>query len=271
MRRLTAEETGLAALRELSESLRAFGDDYSMPICSQMVGGNARLIGSGSLFAVTDKVFLITASHVVEEHFPRKVRSLRNGEPNDCHLLVPSAGDRLVSISGRVTGSPKFDVAVLEISSPQELTTRWTPIELDQVSLGEPTEGWHHFAGWPVQLSSRSAGAMQGDRYRFTCRSENSIVDDEQLELALPIDLNGHVTFDGTPASLPALEGISGCPVWRVFGEHPSEYRPRVAGVETGYIRKAQHLYVKATRWHVVLSLIERAYPGLLGQTRLST
>lgn len=257
-------DLGLHVLRGVANELKRLGDDFSVPICAQLKGGDPRQLGSGSFLRIATDWFLVTASHVVEDLFPP--RALKSGHANDCDVLVPGQDDALVTLSGHVTGTFSHDVAVLRLGDPSPIRDRWRPITLSEVVRpADPAAGWYHFAGWPIERSQKVQGVFQAEKYRFTCSHDPTGVEHvPEHQVVLPISLTGHVTFAGEAVSVPHLEGVSGAPVWRIFPNGSARLEPRLAAVQTGYVDQNQHWYVKATRWPVVRTLITRACPGLV-------
>lgn len=263
----SASDIGLQVLRGLSDLLGDLGDDYSVPIIKELKdGGSPVPLGTGCFFRCCDEWFLVTAAHVIADLFPRGFQ--KPSPVNECNILVPGTNNRLVSLSGEATAHAhaEYDVAIMRLHDPGAVSERWRPVTLAQVDRKEDPKGaWYHFAGWPIERTSRDSATISGEKYRFTQAHDASSVDhDPAIHIVLPNDRSEHVTFDGELVRTPELEGVSGSPVWRIFEESEGVYEPRFAGVQTGYVPKGSVWHIKATRWWVVRALIDRAVPGLL-------
>lgn len=248
--------SGLETLRLHAEDLRAIGDDYSVPLGAVQVDGAPRLIGTGSFFRCGEAWFLVSAEHVLRDlRFP----GAGPERPNDCDLLVPGRGNATVRLSGRMTASGKYDVAILRLDDPNEVIGRWTPVTVaDLAPEDDPTDSWYHITGWPSQLWAQRAPL------RFTAPFDAGEVEHKAAgEILIRLDVNDFGTFDGQPSTPPDLHGISGAPVWRVFRGNHARLEPRFAGIETGYIRRGPNLFIKATRWGAIRRLVEHSEPGL--------
>jgi hypothetical protein len=239
-------------------------DDYSVPLVAEQVGGLPRLLGTGSFFRCGKDWFLVTAEHVVSALYPKDAR--KTHAPNDCDVLVPGLGDNLVRLSGVVTASPKYDVAILRLDDPSLIRDQWCPITVADVMPDESTEGsWFHLAGWPLQFCKATTGGFVADRFRFTAKfGAGSETFDPATEILLPLDRTDHGDFAGQQKAPPALGGISGAPLWRIFASDTASFQPRVAGVEVAYLDGNATWYIKSTRWSAVRMLLDRAAPGLV-------
>ncbi|HEX5745108.1 MAG TPA: hypothetical protein VFZ09_02630 [Archangium sp.] len=256
-------DAGLQVLRDIAEPLRKLGDAYSVPLVAKQVGGNPRLFGTGWFFRCEQEWFLVTAEHVLRDLAPP--RSPR-GTPHDSDLLVPGVGGVLVPLSGKWSASPKYDVAILRLTDPNPIRENWTPVTVaDLAPQQDLKEAWFHVTGWPLQLCARTTGGLEADKFRFTAKFDAGTEPyNPETELLFPLERNDFGTFDGQPTSAPALQGISGAPVWQIFMDGNRHYQPRLAGVETSYLERDMTWYIRATRWAAVRMVIEHAVPGLI-------
>jgi hypothetical protein len=256
-------DAGLQVLRDIAEPLRKLGDDYSVPLVAQQVDGLPRLFGTGWFFRCEQEWFLVTAEHVLRDLSPP--RSPR-GAPHDSNLLVPGVGGVLVPLSGKWSASQAHDVAILRLSDPNPIRECWTPVTVfDLAPQQDPKEAWFHVTGWPLQLCTRTTGGLEAEKFRFTAKFDAGREPyNAETEIRFPLERNDFGTFDGQPTTAPALQGISGAPVWQIFKDDNSSYQPRLAGVETSYLERGMTWYIRATRWAVVRRVIEHAVPGLI-------
>ncbi|NPC71429.1 hypothetical protein HPP05_16895 [Corallococcus exiguus] len=257
-------EDHLKLLQRYEEQLQRLGDDYSVPIIAQQPQGLPRIVGTGWFFRCEQEWFLITAGHVMSDFFPSKWKELELPPHSFC--LIPDINDKFISITGRHLSSEPYDVAIIHIVDPTEIRKRWKPVTvLDLASdRAEGAHPWYHVSGWPIEYSKRMDGGLGADKFRFNAQAEPcpDLIDPKH-EIAFPLHRNEFGTINGELSRHPALQGISGAPVWRIF-DADGVYRPRLAGVEVAYIDKHTTWFIKATKWGAVRMLIETAVPGLL-------
>jgi len=242
--------------------------------------------GSGTLIAVADQTFVLTAAHVV-----------RHAKAAGATLGVSSYGSkRFVAVAGKWImssgGSQESeadpnDVAVYELSNDQrERLTGCEFVRIADVSfLRDISNGYFVVIGFPGIWSTVLDGTemtmksrlLQYGTYAFSGNVVALAGYDErrhfllQATPSLLFDQNGEQTEfrtrSGFAAKVPDdLGGISGCSVWLIGDVSTSAdtwaaQRSRLIGIETGVynLRGA----IKATRWNAVISLLYKAYPHL--------
>jgi len=232
-------------------------------------------IGTGTLFVVGERHFVVTAGHVIkdnEPHFPAGVCGFAVGG-------LDEVGTRLhpVLLNGDVYRfEDPQDVAVIALDSDSAagLTGRRF-LRLTDVVLEPQTVGFGWVVGYPNEYIREVAGVGKGfDPMTlgsvFRGDDPGTIANfDPTFNFLVDADRSQLVTMDGSePASLPHfLNGISGCAVWQTWWpgvDRPGAWtsqRVRIVGVQTGYYRKPQ--FVKATKWGYVANIIYRQFPNL--------
>lgn len=253
-----------------------------------------RQLGSGTLLAVADHRFIVTAAHVV-------LKAIEDGST----LAVSGASDgRFIPTAGTWLASPSpegsspadiFDVAIYQFS--EEQASRLD--EANFIRIGdvcfdqELSSGYFVVTGFPgiwsdvlsdtdptIPMTSKmlqyGTVAFQGSTTGL-----NSYDKDAHLLLdgspALMLDQTGNIasfrTNAGFPAQMPRdLAGISGCSVWLIGDLRSSieQWSPKVArlvGVETGVYPSRG--VIKATRWSAVTTLLYNSIPMLRPALRL--
>lgn len=237
--------------------------DYSVPIMAEQIGGRPRPLGTGWFFRIENHWFLVTARHVLCDLFPKGADLTR--DKNDCDIIVPGVGGQRVHLSGKATMVARHDVGVLHLNNPELVRDRWTPVTmLDLLRDDDSPQGWYFLTGWPQQLyRTTSIGLASKSLQLVAPFGSHGRSFDPGEEILITLDRNDHRTLDGHPLSVPALQGISGAPAWRIVPDGSTSYEPRLAGIQTGYFEDGAVWIVHATRCGVLRFLIERQFPGM--------
>jgi hypothetical protein len=249
------------------------------PIGFQTPDGTIHPFGTGTLLAVADTHFVISAAHVF-------LRILKGERPifgfgilptNDKFGNLPAA-----LLEGQAVSFPDpVDVSVLRLDSPSvaRLAGRRF-LRLNDICLRPMSPGWAFVSGFPCErvqdvgedttsftplhLGAPITGLAPPDLPGF----------DPELHFVLnnnPADMN---TTDGSPVSLPSsFGGISGSSVWQTWwpdDDESSRWRTRrvkIVGVQTGVYPLAK--LIKASNWEGVLLAIYRSDPELFRSIRM--
>lgn len=244
--------------------------------------GNVRHLGTGTMLAVADSRFVITAAHVLLA-------------ANDQDLTVAiSAGGLFTAVTARdwiITaasgGDDQHDIAVYRLDDRE--VSRLESVEF--VRIGDVcfdrdlSESYFVACGYPAMWSTTShsdtdvmkAKLLQYGTYLYTGSLCALVGYDPERHILLNgapedvLDHNGDPvrfrTRSGHPASMPGdLSGISGCSVWRIgnLSIPISEWTvdsAKIVGVQTGVFKSARA--IKATRWNSVTTLLYAAFPDL--------
>ena len=245
-----------------------------------IVGAKAPLvrhIGSGTLVAVADARFVLTAAHVIRE-------ASRDG------LTIgvgSSANNHFTALTGKVILSDDgFDIALCQLDDRQ--VSRMVGAEFVRVADAlfeiNLSGGYFVVSGFPAMWSTTSdskhsvmkARLLQYGTYAFAgnCAALGGYDPTKHFLLeatpAALLDQHGNETSFNTRSGLPAqmptdLKGVSGCSVWIIgnLNRTPTvtSIPARIVGVETGVYAKRGA--IKATRWSSVTTLIYNAFPSL--------
>ncbi len=239
-------------------------------------GSTLQVLGSGTLFRIAERSFVITAGHVMEQGMGATLRIIPTDTP-DSHKILSFAGDGMLDTTG------KADVAALHLHS--DVANKIDPkrfLRLDHVSLSENIDnGLFAVFGFPSMMSFREGADLKITRFFLM----SSIYDgdtkglenyDARLHFAIGADIDDTRGKDGklidftypggVRANFPGdLGGISGGSVWMI-ATHPQDRQEgsataRLVGVETGVHQKSQ--CIRATRWKEVVNLLLNAMPDL--------
>lgn len=220
------------------ESIRQRVCRVTVPIASNRNGGFPEPIGSGTLLSAADRLFLITAAHVLEGETGETlyVSASRSSAPP-----VPLAPATVV----RSKSPDATDVAVIEIlerSTQDLLLNGWESASLD--SIGEAsTDGLFVLSGYPSER-------LRIDGATLMCTCITAITErlpTPPTDTRDPIDSERDLFFlyqergcfsDGEEADSPNLLGASGGGVWefsnvRVPGIWTAQKALKLVGVQS--------------------------------------
>jgi hypothetical protein len=249
------------------------------------VNQHVRALGTGTLLAVAEHRFLVTAAHVAH-----------GGATSDATLAVSGAADgRFVALPGSwiLTGerdkrdSDEHDIAIYEFGPDQ--ASRFDDDAFVRVAdadfPADLSHGYFVVSGFPAIWSSSldptdqpmltkmlqyGTFAYQGSvvgldgynqhRHFLMACSPDLLLNGKGEEIAFR-------TRGGHAAQMPRdLGGISGCSVWMLGDlreplEGWSKKQARLVGIETSVYIKSQA--IRATRWNGVTTLLHAAFPSI--------
>lgn len=249
--------------------------------------------GTGILFAVAERYFVVTAGHVLIE--ARKIEA-DLGISSALRGFVATPGPWIVSknVGGTVEES-MIDIALYELNPSQRAALGGKVfLKLTDVAFEDNWETASFVLfGFPQMLCDSTTSEEQpvglGALKFLTGQSRASTVALERYDpivhFLLDAGDNGLFDENGNDTSLrgraphtvaiplhSGLKGISGCPVWRLSkrGQAARPARPEhwlLVGVQTGTYteRKA----IKVTKWRAVMELMQASYPDLKPALRL--
>ena len=241
--------------------------------------GAVRQLGSGTLLAVGDERFVVSAGHVLREAVAQDmtvgigfhggfVACVRNwmltGVPNDradehdiaLYRFTSEEVNRLSQATFAQIGDASFEAdlsnSYFVVSGfPALWTTTIDAQKTDPMVSRMLVYGTTHFDGDAAGLEGfdpKRHFLLQANRHEMYNQSGNRVSLRSRL---------------GHPVDFPAgLQGISGCSVWRLGKmSTPPQFwgAPRLVGVETAvYARSGA---IRATRWNSVTTLLYEAFP----------
>ncbi|OIR02155.1 hypothetical protein GALL_157740 [mine drainage metagenome] len=241
------------------------------------------LLGTGTLLAVAEHRFIVTAAHVIKEVSGRSVGIMGSSKGN----FVPLAGNWfLSSAESSVFSNDPYDVAVYELNEQE--CSRLLEVEFVRIRDVEfntdLSSSFFLISGFPKVWSTSIDETQETMHARLlqygTCALENAVGlqnYDSQLHILLkasPEELFDHTGKEAKfrmrtnyPAQMPDdLRGVSGCSVWKIGDiKKPIESwgrdECRLVGIETSIYSKPGA--VKATRWNAVATLLYEAVPAI--------
>lgn len=237
------------------------------------------LKGTGTLFRIGDRHFVLSAAHVLDYpgifSVPYCTSVCDEGSPLLLNMVkivsspLPPGADKF-DIDMR--DADPFDIAVAELhpDSATKLEPYWRFAQLQELDVFSPSvEGSYFVLGFPVERTSTDFAARSSDTKALSYSTElhNGSRDDRDKEadllLAYP---RQNQTFGGQIVIAPNPKGISGCGIWRLARQdkliddwHDSDVR--LVGIEHRW--RSAHRYLVGTAVRHAIRLIYNRYQDL--------
>jgi hypothetical protein len=233
--------------------------------------------GTGTLLAIAERRFLVTAAHVYRDAFDHKLDLFLGNGPNGGKGLMRLEGNfHCTSATGIDGDEGVFDIAIRELDPEIILHLGdLTYIRLIDVAFDQHYgEDIYCVAGFPTCLATElKEGQPSGQFTRLYCLT---------YPLKDPSTLSGylathHIVLEAKKSkavSIGEMEipmpsdfgGFSGCSIWKTnFANTPREkWTPdcaKIVAVQTSVYRTTEA--IKGTTWKAVAAMICKAYPEL--------
>ena len=249
------------------------------------VNQHLRQIGTGTLLAVAEHRFVVTAAHVAHQGALANATLGVSGTLDG--NLVAAAGNWILSGEVADRSSDEHDIGIYEFSAEQaahfgdDVFVRVAdvdfPVDLSHayfVVSGFPAI-WSNsltpsettilakllqYGTFVLQGSVAGLAGYNPARHFLLDASPNFLLNHKGQEASLR-------TRTGYPAQIPRdLAGVSGCSVWMLGDlrrpiEQWSTKTARLVGIETSVYERRQA--IKVTRWNGVTTLLHAAFPQL--------
>jgi hypothetical protein len=222
------------------------------------------IAGTGTLFRINDRIFMVTAGHTIDDLPIEKWSFSANPKKGKIYTLGRLDHHRPLD--------RHLDVAVLELMDDfgtKILQDGWSFLTLDQISL--PHEDADFFiSGYPSALAESQLAAVRGTFFALGTSRLRSIPSNAKP----PVDPNIDYFFDAGRNVFSGYEnldvhGMSGSPVGMFRSVEDGVWMPqdaiRIVGVQTA-VRK--HQYLRAISWATVAMVLEKVEAGLAGDLK---
>jgi hypothetical protein len=224
--------------------------------------------GTGTLFAISDHRFLVTASHVVVPTKPEFEMTLWLIGPEGTPP-VRLVGTRIVTHSPGGVDDDAADVAIwaLEESTISGLGNCTFLRQSDIVADDDFAEDYYFLSGFPIEWANTGRGPERGATLvTYTTQSyvgDPPVARSYRPDWHILLALGGGMDLDGSPKPLPReIKGMSGCSIWRsYFRTQNGAETARVVAVQTGTLQN--NTIIKGTRWAIVVNMLLEYYPEL--------
>ena len=250
-----------------------------VPILEQSVvpilryqGDDAHAHGTGTLFRIANKSFLITASHVVED------------EEN--HFAIRDSHSGLINLHGELHGNRIRDFAIWDL--PSDVVDRLSQYRFLSVHQADrknerPKNGDYMTSGYPCEWTESNVDELGTKKMDMRAHTHFASIYAGDTSQLLEYDSKLHLLL-GTPLSEAELliegevalpkqsHGMSGCSIWQVCYEGLStkHWTPQdavIVAIQTGVYSKGD--ITKGTRWCVVDEFLRERFPELRGPLSL--
>jgi hypothetical protein len=221
-----------------------------------------RLLGTGTLFEIEDRKFIVTARHIffddsTNEDVTARIHVSYPKNPIRSDIVSLGQFDRYADVSNEA-----LDVALVELKDSEvirSLSVHWRFMGLEDICMPS-ADGVFFVAGFPVTNTSWNKGWVHGKLTTIYSRLLSVVPDDAKRPVDTTVDLlfaydREAEARDGRRTPTPPLEGMSGAAVWQYF---PTKriwtLKPQIAlvGVQSAY-HPAQ--YFRAKNWRAVAAI----------------
>ena len=234
--------------------------------------------GTGTLFKVAGRSFLVSACHVTN-----LARDSATWKAIQLYITDSPQGSPGIALEGNLHSEPNLDLSiweltprvVAEVPNRQFLTVQ----HADRADL-RVKRGWYYIHGYPncwtdpqpeekkIMIKAFTYGAILNDGDTSTFDGYKP-----ELHVLLTLPKDNNIDSTGAETELPrSLKGISGCSIWQAYYEGlPSKTwtvdDAVVVAVQTGTYKKGT--VVRGTRWWLIEQILAKKYPELQGPLSL--
>ena len=265
--------------KSLSASLTASIWESTVPIVAEQ-DGILRQHGTGTLFRIAHRYFVVTAAHVLKDAHKYDV---------PLRILEKEPGTKLMQVVGDFhcfkpnQGNDLYDLAVRELDQPMvDFLKGYQFVQLLDIDTKQTVEDdLYVVCGFPTKLASEARVGEPGFSltrfFALTYPHGGSTDDlpnfDSQCHIVLDARRKFAAELIGTGPMPDNLEGISGCSIWKtnlmtVGRDKWTPAHARIIAVQTQVYPKAQ--LIRGTMWKVAAKLFHDAFPELQPAMALS-
>ena len=245
---------------EIMKALGAFAASVAVPIIYDHKEAGGDQIGTGTLFTVQGRFFLVTAAHLFRfkgcdpaRFAIPSVHTTQLWSLGRCNLLIPT--------------DEAFDIAVVELleeTTIERAKASWKILTLANTAPASPA-GVFILCGFPSERTKRTGDMVRGSRIIAFTQRMNEPPDEAEQPIHPALDLFFHYDSEashiaGAAIATPKLVGCSGASIWEYREpQHVSVWTPeqclRVVGVQSDWFRGK---YFRAKSWAETSTAIPR-------------
>lgn len=247
----------------MKKAIEDFGFRSSVPIFKAIEGDDADHLATGTFIRSRDKLFLLTARHVLD-----------CCNPGDLAIAGSPEGSRLqtlgVSNAFKPVGDPCVDVDILciEIKEPEVhaiVSHGWQAVD---ISIGKDPELDKKIllVGYPSATLKKDGMKLSGKPTSYLTSVMATIPQEarqpvkEGLDLFLALDHEG-VSLSGEHFCSPEIGGMSGCAIWQYTDVEDTElWTPdralRLVGIQAS--ARPGHFF-RGKQWRYIEQVIAQA------------
>ncbi|MCO5071508.1 MAG: serine protease [Rhizobiaceae bacterium] len=236
---------------EVTTSIQGFLKSVTVPVIEALGDDDIDQVGTGTLFRVAGRLFLVTARHIFDDVRPE-------------NLCVPRSpdGDRNPHTLGPITVTKptdsSIDIAIVEIHSPEAIArieTGWRILSLNMMRPAS-REALFALSGYPSELGKRPHAALvrstlfivETDRLDEIPASADKPVNPD-LDLFFAYGRDG-LKSNGRTMGAPHLRGASGASIWEFSQSAEQLWTPdgtlKIVGVQSSMDRNYDYFRAKS-------------------------
>ncbi|HUT36294.1 MAG TPA: hypothetical protein VNE39_22590 [Planctomycetota bacterium] len=268
---------GHGILGRMEKIGRAFAKAYESSFVPMLAIQGERLVlrGTGTLLAVADRHFVLTAAHVFT----------RDAETIEGMCIYPGGGlSKIIPVPANIhIVSDPLDLALMPLDAEAvAMTAGRAFLSLERFALRyyPPEQGYFVLHGYPSCWLRKDANnnpdpyALSYHTALYKGRTDRleHYQQDVHILLEAPAGPN---PFEGQPKNPPeSLGGVSGCTVWEILRrgrdfDNWDPSRARIVAIQTSVYSRSGVL--KATYARFILEALTEFYPDLRRAIRLHT
>jgi hypothetical protein len=251
------------------KAIEAFMFKNTVPILYKDPDGEVDMVGTGTLFVVSERYFLVTAAHIFQGcelsnfGFP-------SSPAGDADLQTIGHAELYVPSSENID---LFDFAILELLEQHTITAvkaGWKALSPQDV--GMPSRGGVFIlCGYPSAVAKRDTGRIGGCLVTSYSTMLETTPDNakqpvkEGLDLFFKYDREA-IRHDGETVETPKLQGTSGASVWEYLElSDEAVWDPRkmlrIVGVQSSALHGE---FFRAKAWSGLVEIFRRIDPKLV-------
>jgi hypothetical protein len=252
--------------RHLAVAVEQFMRSVTVPILADRSGEQLAHLGTGTLFDVSGKMFLVTAKHIFDGEDLDKIAIPESPRESKVHTLGSRAIFSLDDSSDR-----EFDIVVSRLDVDaicNSIRANWRCLSFADTSTADE-HGRFVICGYPSALITERTKSGYADLVatalifytnRIPVPNGAQAPVDERIDLFFRHEKESK-SLTGESITSPKFQGISGASVWQTFPTPAgSIWTPqsalKVVGIQSG----ARHGdYLRAKSWDYVRETIRRA------------
>lgn len=247
----------------IKKAIEDFGFRSSVPIFKAKEGDDADHLATGTFIKSGDRLFLLTARHILDKCKPEDLAIARSPEGSKLQTLG-------ISNAFKPIDDPSIDVDILciEIKEPEVHTIVSEGWRVVDISLGKDPELGEEvlLVGYPSATLKNDGMKLSGKPTSYRTSIMATIPEGarppvkEGLDLFLVLDRKG-VSVSGERFCSPAIGGMSGCAIWQCAKVHDKKLWTtdgalRLVGIQTSAL--SGHFF-RGKQWRYIHCVIAQA------------
>ena len=247
----------------IRKALETFVFQSCVPIFKAIEHGDADHLATGIFIRSQNKLFLLTARHILEGCNPENIAIARS--PTGSQLLTLGISDLYKPVDCHYIDT---DIVCIEIKEPNVIKIvkeGWRTVDVS-IGMDPKPDATTLLVGYPSATLAKNGMTLRGKPTSFI----TSVMDEVPKQASQPVkpelDLflvlkNKSVSLSGEHFDSPAIRGMSGCAIWQ-FSELQDtklwvpDQALRLVGIQSSAL-SAQ--FFRGKRWAYIRYVIDQA------------